>query len=69
MLLAFFRLIGKVFFREIVIEGRENLPASGPAILAPNHPPHPIDVRSRRNELYADGWLEESCDNASSRLP
>ena len=30
MLLGFFRLIGKIFFREIVIEGRENLPASGP---------------------------------------
>jgi len=36
MLLRFFRLIGKMFFREIVIEGRENLPASGPLILASN---------------------------------
>ena len=43
MLLAFFRLIGKIFFREIVIEGREHLPASGPAILAPNHPNDLLD--------------------------
>lgn len=43
MLLAFFRLIGKIFFREIVIEGREHLPASGPVILAPNHPNDLLD--------------------------
>jgi 1-acyl-sn-glycerol-3-phosphate acyltransferase len=43
MLLAFFRLIGKIFFREIVIEGRENLPPSGPVILAPNHPNDLLD--------------------------
>jgi 1-acyl-sn-glycerol-3-phosphate acyltransferase len=43
MLLAFFRLIGKIFFREIVIEGRENLPASGPLILAANHPNDLLD--------------------------
>ncbi len=43
MLLAFFRLIGKIFFREIVIEGRENLPPSGPVILTPNHPNDLLD--------------------------
>jgi 1-acyl-sn-glycerol-3-phosphate acyltransferase len=43
MLLAFFRLIGKIFFREIVIEGRENLPPSGPIILTPNHPNDLLD--------------------------
>jgi len=43
MLLGFFRLIGKIFFREIVIEGRENLPASGPLIVASNHPNDLLD--------------------------
>ncbi|HTZ40679.1 MAG TPA: 1-acyl-sn-glycerol-3-phosphate acyltransferase [Syntrophales bacterium] len=43
MLLAFFRLIGKIFFREIVIEGREHLPPSGPVILTPNHPNDLLD--------------------------
>jgi 1-acyl-sn-glycerol-3-phosphate acyltransferase len=43
MLLGFFRLIGKTFFREIVIEGRENLPPSGPLILASNHPNDLLD--------------------------
>lgn len=43
MLLAFFRLVGKIFFREIVIEGRENLPPSGPVILTPNHPNDLLD--------------------------
>jgi glycerol-3-phosphate O-acyltransferase / dihydroxyacetone phosphate acyltransferase len=40
---AFFRLIGKIFFREIVIEGRENLPSSGPVLLTPNHPNDLLD--------------------------
>ncbi len=43
MLPAFFRLIGKIFFREIVIEGRENLPSAGPALLATNHPNDLLD--------------------------
>ncbi|HQL89695.1 MAG TPA: 1-acyl-sn-glycerol-3-phosphate acyltransferase [Syntrophales bacterium] len=43
MLPAFFRLIGNLFFREIVIEGRENLPSHGPAILALNHPNDLLD--------------------------
>ena len=43
MLPAFFRLIGKIFFREIVIEGRENLPSSGPLIIASNHPNDLLD--------------------------
>jgi 1-acyl-sn-glycerol-3-phosphate acyltransferase len=43
MLLGFFRLIGKIFFREIVIEGRENLPPSGPVMLTPNHPNDLLD--------------------------
>ncbi|MGE5844699.1 MAG: 1-acyl-sn-glycerol-3-phosphate acyltransferase, partial [Syntrophaceae bacterium] len=40
---AFFRLIGKIFFREIVIEGRDNLPASGPLIITANHPNDLLD--------------------------
>jgi 1-acyl-sn-glycerol-3-phosphate acyltransferase len=43
MLLGFFRLIGKIFFREIVIEGRDNLPPSGPVLLTPNHPNDLLD--------------------------
>jgi 1-acyl-sn-glycerol-3-phosphate acyltransferase len=43
MLPAFFRLIGKLFFREIVIEGQENLPSSGPVLLTPNHPNDLLD--------------------------
>lgn len=43
MLSAFFRLIGTIFFREIVIEGREHLPVSGPVILTPNHPNDLLD--------------------------
>ena len=43
MFLAFFRLIGKIFFREIVIEGRENVPSSGPVLLTPNHPNDLLD--------------------------
>ena len=38
-MLAFLsRTILQTFFREIVVEGLENLPASGPLILTPNHP-------------------------------
>lgn len=43
MLLKFFRLIGKIFFREIIIEGWENLPAAGPLILTVNHPNDLLD--------------------------
>ena len=38
-MLAFLtRTILRTFFREIVVEGLEHLPASGPMILTPNHP-------------------------------
>ncbi len=38
-MLAFLtRTILRIFFREIVVEGLEHLPASGPMILTPNHP-------------------------------
>jgi glycerol-3-phosphate O-acyltransferase / dihydroxyacetone phosphate acyltransferase len=30
--------IVKIFFREIIIEGKENLPDSGPILFTPNHP-------------------------------
>lgn len=36
--LAFGRAIVKIFFREVVIEGRDRLPSAGPVIFAPNHP-------------------------------
>lgn len=32
------RTIVKIFFREILIEGQENLPDSGPILFTPNHP-------------------------------
>lgn len=32
------RTIVKIFFREILIEGKENLPESGPILFTPNHP-------------------------------
>jgi len=32
------RTIVKIFFREILIEGKENLPDSGPILFTPNHP-------------------------------
>lgn len=32
------RLVVGAFFREIAIQGRENLPAVGPVLFAPNHP-------------------------------
>ncbi|MCI0416003.1 lysophospholipid acyltransferase family protein, partial [bacterium] len=32
------RSIVKIFFREIVIEGKENLPDAGPVLFTPNHP-------------------------------
>ncbi|MBI3328185.1 MAG: 1-acyl-sn-glycerol-3-phosphate acyltransferase [Nitrospinae bacterium] len=38
MLTILCRLIVRIFFREIVVEGREHLPATGPAIITPNHP-------------------------------
>ncbi|MBI3950513.1 MAG: 1-acyl-sn-glycerol-3-phosphate acyltransferase [Acidobacteria bacterium] len=38
MLTTIIRLIVKTFFREVVIEGRENLPVARPAIFTPNHP-------------------------------
>ena len=43
-MLAFLsRTILRTFFREIVVEGLENLPASGPMILTPNHPNGVLD--------------------------
>jgi 1-acyl-sn-glycerol-3-phosphate acyltransferase len=38
MLAALCRAIVKTFFRQVVIEGRENLQAARPAIFTPNHP-------------------------------
>jgi 1-acyl-sn-glycerol-3-phosphate acyltransferase len=43
MLIAFCRLIVRVFFREIVIEGRDTLPAAGPVVFTPNHPNAMLD--------------------------
>src|SRR5688572_22744950 len=37
------RFVARTFFRDIVIEGKENLPKQGPAIFAPNHPNGLID--------------------------
>ncbi len=38
MLTSLCRLIVRIFFRDIVIEGFENLPTTGPVIVTPNHP-------------------------------
>lgn len=43
LILAFGRSIVRIFFRELVIEGRDRLPASGPVIFTPNHPNGLID--------------------------
>ena len=43
MLLNCLRLIVRTFFRKIVIDGRDNLPESGPVILTPNHPNSLLD--------------------------
>lgn len=37
------RFAARTFFKDIVLEGTENLPASGPVILAPNHPNGLVD--------------------------
>jgi 1-acyl-sn-glycerol-3-phosphate acyltransferase len=37
------RFLVTIFFREIIIEGRENLPAKGPVLFTPNHPHALID--------------------------
>jgi hypothetical protein len=37
MLIKFFKLIVKTFFREVTVKGLENLPDSGPIIFTPNH--------------------------------
>jgi len=38
MLIRFFKLIVRTFYREIKVKGLENLPESGQAIFTPNHP-------------------------------
>lgn len=43
MLLNCLRLIVRTFFRKIVVDGRDNLPESGPVILTPNHPNSLLD--------------------------
>ena len=43
MLLNCLRLIVRAFFREIMVDGQENLPQSGPEILTPNHPNSLLD--------------------------
>lgn len=43
MIARFCRFIVRIFFREIVIEGTENLPAAGPVIFTPNHPNSLLD--------------------------
>ena len=37
------RFIARTFFREIVLAGKENLPAAGPVLFTPNHPNSLID--------------------------
>ena len=37
------RLLLRIFFREIAIEGRERLPGPGPALFLPNHPNSLLD--------------------------
>ena len=43
MLIKFFKLIVRTFYREIKVKGLENLPESGQAIFTPNHPNALID--------------------------
>ena len=43
MILKCLKLIVRTFFREIVIDGQDNLPESGPVILTPNHPNSLLD--------------------------
>ena len=43
MILKCLKLIVRTFFREIVIDGQDNLPLSGPIILTPNHPNSLLD--------------------------
>ena len=43
MLERIYRLIAEIFFREIVIEGREHLPSNGPVIFTSNHPNDLLD--------------------------
>lgn len=43
MLATLCRVIVKTFFRQVVIEGRENLRAARPAIFTPNHPNSLLD--------------------------
>jgi len=38
MIGRFARFAARTFFREIIIEGQENLPSTGPVLLTPNHP-------------------------------
>lgn len=38
MIARFARFAARTFFREIVLEGTENLPPSGPVLFTPNHP-------------------------------
>jgi 1-acyl-sn-glycerol-3-phosphate acyltransferase len=43
MLIKLLKLIVNTFFRRVVVKGAENLPASGPMIITPNHPNALID--------------------------
>src|ERR687892_1888739 len=38
MIARFARFAARTFFREIVLEGTQNLPPSGPVLFTPNHP-------------------------------
>jgi glycerol-3-phosphate O-acyltransferase / dihydroxyacetone phosphate acyltransferase len=38
MIARFARFAARTFFREIVLEGTQNLPSSGPVLFTPNHP-------------------------------
>jgi len=43
MLTRLFRIVLRIFFREITVSGLENLPAEGPVIFTPNHPNALVD--------------------------
>lgn len=44
LLKFFFRIATGVFYRRVEVEGRENLPETGPVLIVPNHPNGLIDA-------------------------
>lgn len=43
LLMAFLRLVTRIFFRRVEVSGREHVPVSGPVVLVGNHPNSLLD--------------------------